>query len=186
MNFNKHSNLVGLHAFLGASDYHWLNDDPDKLRNRYLNYKARELGTRYHNVAKELIELKIKQPKTKTTFNMYVNDAIGFNMTPEQPLIYSENCYGTADAICFNENKSRLRIHDLKTGKTPASMNQLLIYASLFCLEYDFKPGEIETILRIYKNDEVKEMIATASDLTPVMNKIITADKIISKLKMEA
>lgn len=117
---------------------------------------------------------------------MYVNDAIGFNMTPEQPLIYSENCYGTADAICFNENKSRLRIHDLKTGKTPASMNQLLIYASLFCLEYDFKPGEIETILRIYQNDEVKEMIATASDLTPVMNKIITADKIISKLKMEA
>ena len=49
-------------------------------------------------------------------------------MTPEQILYYSDNCFGTADAILFRNNF--LRIHDLKTGKIPAHMEQLEIYAS--------------------------------------------------------
>jgi hypothetical protein len=32
---------------------------------------------------------------------MYVNDAIGYNMKVEQPLYYSENCFGHADTLCF-------------------------------------------------------------------------------------
>ena len=74
---------------------------------------------------------------------MYVNDAIGFRMRPEQPLFYSENCFGTADAISFDEKKKYLRIHDLKTGVGKVKLDQLLIYASLFCLEYNFKPGDM-------------------------------------------
>jgi hypothetical protein len=35
---------------------------------------------------------------------MYVNDAIGYQMTPEQPIYYSENCVGTADAISFKND----------------------------------------------------------------------------------
>ena len=31
MNFNKHLNLDGQHAFLGASKYHWINYDEGKI-----------------------------------------------------------------------------------------------------------------------------------------------------------
>ena len=64
------------------------------------------------------IRLKRKQPKIKETVCMHINDAIGFRMEPEVVLKYSLNCFGTADAICFR-NKT-LRIHDLKTGESPA------------------------------------------------------------------
>ena len=177
----NHNNLAGSHAFLSASDYHWIKDDEEKLKRRYDAYNAKIRGTELHDVAAKLIKLKIKQPRTKTTFNMYVNDGIGFDMKPEQTLYYSENCFGTADTICFN--KDVLRIHDLKTGKTPASMNQLLIYSALFCLEYDIKPGEIQTILRIYQNDDIDEYEASAEDIAPLMSKIITNDKIIKRIK---
>lgn len=114
---------------------------------------------------------------------MYVNDAVGFKMTPEQPLYYSENCFGTADAISFR--KGILRIHDLKTGVTPAHMSQLLIYAAIFCLEYDVMPSEIQFELRIYQNDEVVVFNPTAEDIVPIMDKIITFDKVLTKIKQE-
>ena len=76
-------------------------------------------------------------------------------MTPEQVLFYSVNAFGTADAIAFDERSKLLRIHDLKTGVTPASMAQLHVYAALFCLEYDKPPFEIKYDLRIYQNDEI-------------------------------
>lgn len=110
---------------------------------------------------------------------MYVNDAIGFKMTPEQPLFYSENCFGTADAISYR-NKL-LRIHDLKTGLIPAHMEQLMIYAALFCLEYKVKPADIDMELRIYQNNEVLYHNPTAEDIVPIMDKIITFDKVIRK-----
>ena len=183
MNFNKHYGLEGQHAFLGASQYHWLNYSDDKLRDRYANWKATERGTRLHALAAEMIELKVQAKGTKQTFNMYVNDAIGFGMTPEQILFFSENCFGTADAISFK--KDFLRIHDLKTGVTPAKMEQLEIYAALFCLEYDIRPGDIGMELRIYQNDEKNIFNPTAEDIFPIMDKIVHADKIISELKGE-
>ena len=183
MKWNPHADLKGTHAFLSASDYHWLNYDEDKLRLRYSKANARMLGTRMHDIAAELISLGIKLPQTKATLNKYVNDAINFHMRPEQTLFYSENCFGTADAICFRDDK--LRIHDLKTGETPASMNQLLIYAALFCLEYMVKPGEIYTELRIYQSNDVIKMEAKADDIAPIMSKIRTYDKIIKQMKTE-
>ena len=103
----------------------------------------------YMHLRAQCIMLNQKLPKSKQTLNMYVNDAIGFKMTPEQILYYSDNCFGTADAILFRNNF--LRIHDLKTGKIPAHMEQLEIYAALFCLEYKVKPADIEMELRIYQ-----------------------------------
>ena len=114
---------------------------------------------------------------------MYVNDAIGYLMTPEQVLYYSENCFGTADAICFRNNL--LRIHDLKTGVTPTHMEQLIIYAALFCLEYKIKPVDINFELRIYQNDEKIIFNPTVEDILPIMDKIVTADKIIRQLKQQ-
>ena len=142
MIFNKHFDIEGKHALLSPSQYHWLNYTEEKLVDRYYNWKAAERGTRIHALAAELIAEGIKLPRTNQTLNMYVNDGIGFKMQPEQPLKYSENCFGTADTIIFKNNL--LRIHDLKTGVTPASMKQLEIYAALFCLEYNYKPTEIE------------------------------------------
>ena len=183
MIWNDHSRDVpeGSHAFLGASKYSWLNYTEDKLKETYKNLLAKERGTKLHNIAKELIEESIKLPKSNKTLNMYVNDAIGFKMRPEQVLYYSDNCYGTADAIIFKKNF--LRIHDLKTGVTPASLHQLEIYASLFCLEYDIKPNDIEMELRIYQNDDILVGNPKAEDILPIMNKIIIFDRIIDEIK---
>lgn len=118
MNFNNHSNLVGQHAFLGASKYHWLNYDAAKIAEAYRNAQAVQMGTRLHAFAAECIDLRQRLPKSRKTLNMYVNDAIGYNLKPEQVLYYSQNCFGTADAIDMRGDL--LRIHDLKTGKVPA------------------------------------------------------------------
>lgn len=189
MNFNKHYELRGLHAYLGASKYHWLNYDEDKLKNSYMNFLATQKGTELHDFAAQAIKLGVKLQKTKATLNMYVNDAIGFKMTPEQPLYYSENCFGTADAISFRKNgrsgRYILRIHDLKTGVTPAKMEQLYIYAALFCLEYGVKPHDIDIELRIYQNDEVIIETPLPEDICMVMDKIVFSDKIIARVKLE-
>lgn len=153
MKFNDHSRLVGCHAFLSASQYHWINYDDNKLIDRYSTYQAAQRGTELHDFAATCIKLGQRLPRSAKTLNLYVNDAIGFHMTPEQVLYYSENCFGTADSICFRNNF--LRIHDLKTGETPAHMEQLEIYAALFCLEYGIDPNTIDIELRLYQSNEV-------------------------------
>ena len=103
-------------------------------------------------------------------------------MTPEQVLYYSENCFGTADSICFRDDI--LRIHDLKTGVLPAHMEQLLIYDALFCLEYRVKPEKIQIENRIYQSDDIIITTPEADDVNAVMEKIREFDPIIAKLKM--
>lgn len=183
MDFNPHLNLVGKHAFLSASKYHWINYDEDKLAASFRKYLAVQRGTQLHEFAKDCIILGIKLPKSKKTLNMYVNDAIGFKMTPEQPLYFSDNCFGTADAISFRKNE--LRIHDLKTGETPASMSQLEVYTALFCLEYGVKPSDIFTELRIYQSDQVLIHQPDAEVISSIMGKIIIFDKRIEALLLE-
>ena len=181
MNFNEHSGLKGQHAFLSASKYHWTNYTEEKLDATYLKHLAIERGCRLHELAATLIDLGVKLPKTRSSLNSYVNDAIGYKMKTEQVLFYSVNCFGTTDAISFRKNL--LRIHDLKTGVTPASMRQLEVYASLFCLEYDVKPHEIEMELRIYQDDEVLIHIPEEETIRFIMDKIILFDKRIENLK---
>ena len=183
MNFNKHSNLQGMHAFLGASKYHWLNYDDEHLKIAWQNASAAKRGTELHELAAMLIRLNQRLPRSEKTLNMYVNDAIGYKMTPEQPLFYSENCFGTCDAICFRKNQ--LRIHDYKSGNTPAHMEQLLIYNALFCLEYGIKPSTITSELRIYQNDEIVGYIPEPDEIVHIMDKIIYFDKIIAQFKSE-
>ena len=181
MIFEKHSNLAGHHATLSASKYHWLNYDDSKMADVYMNMIAVQRGTELHELAERCIKLKQKLPKTNKTLNMYVNDAIGYRMTPEQILYYSDICFGTADAISFKKNL--LRIHDLKTGKTPAHMEQLFIYAALFCLEYRIKPGDIQIETRIYQNDEILIDSPTVEDILPIMDKIKHFDRLIRDIR---
>lgn len=183
MNFNKHSNLEGCHAFLGASQYHWLNYSDEKLVERYSKFMAAQRGTELHEFAATCIKLGQRLPKSPKALNNYVNDAIGYRMTPEQVLYYSDNCFGTTDAISFRKNF--LRIHDLKTGEVPAHMEQLYIYAALFCLEYRIKPGEIEIETRIYQANDMQVANPTADIILPIMDKIITFDKLINKIKQQ-
>lgn len=184
MIFNAHSNLAGQHAFLSASKYHWINYDDEKLDRVYVAALAAQRGTELHALAHELIRLGVKLPRSQKTLNMYVNDALGFRMTPEQILYYSDNCFGTADAISYRNRK--LRISDLKTGVTPTSEHQLEVYAALFCLEYRVKPFETDIELRIYQNDETREYEGDPDVITHIMDKIITFDKRITIIRQEA
>lgn len=180
MRFNPHSTVLGSHAFLSASKYHWINYSDDKLVDVWTNSQAAKRGTELHALAHELIRLGVKLPRTTATLNMYVNDGIGYRMSTEQVLFYSSHIFGTADTIAFAKNV--LRIHDLKTGLIAGSIHQLEVYAALFCLEYDYKPGEITTILRIYQNDEIIEVESDVDAIAHIMSKIINFDKIIETL----
>ena len=184
MDFNKHSNLVGQHAFLSPSNYYWLNDDPDKLTARYLNAKAAQRGTELHALAENMIRLGVKPTKNDNTFNAYVNDAIGYRMTPEQVLYFSPNCFGTTDAI--SDRRNELRIHDLKTGKIEADMRQLIIYAALYCHEYGVHPEDLNKIeLRIYQNNDVKSYCPDPEEVQATIDKIKLLDKHLESLKAE-
>lgn len=183
MQFNNHHKLEGLHAPFSASQSAWLRYDDNKAIEVYRNKKAAEMGSRLHAWAKSTIDLAIKQPRSKKTIYMYVNDAIGFKMNTEVVLYYSDRFFGTADAISFRNGV--LRIHDLKTGKSPVSMDQLEVYVALFCLEYKIKPGDISIELRIYQNDEIIVHNPTAEDILPIMDKIIHLNKLLEQLEYE-
>lgn len=184
MNFNEHSNLNGLHAPFSPSQPAWLRYDDNKIREVYRNKQAVLMGTRLHQWAAETIQLGIKQQRSNRTICNYVNDAIGFRMTPEQVLYFSPRFFGTADAITFKNGM--LRIHDLKTGKNPAHMEQLEIYSALYCLEYGVKPADINIELRMYQNDEVIVHNPDVTDIVPIMDKIRHFDKVLEELEEES
>jgi hypothetical protein len=161
-----------------------VNYTDEKLDRTYVAALAAQRGTELHAFAHEAIRLGIKLPRSQKTLNMYVNDAIGFRMTPEQILYYSDNSFGTADAISFRKNV--LRIHDLKTGVMMTSEKQLEVYSALFCLEYRVKPEDIEIELRIYQGDEVRVYIPEPGGIRFIMNKIVAFDKRIEAIRREA
>ncbi len=188
MNFNRHSELEGKHAFLSPSKMTWLRYSRDDMRNAYYNAMAAARGTKLHAMAKDLITEGIKVRGNKQTFAAYVNDAIGYGMTPEQPLYFSQNCFGTTDAIHYKPGV--LRIHDYKSGTTPAHMEQLEIYAALFMLEYErvfgVRPDNTKTILRIYQNDDIIEDEPEPDRIESIMNAIRERDEWVDELRMES
>ena len=186
MKFNDHKKLEGAHAVFSPSQSCWLRYNDGYAFEVFLNKKACEIGTRLHQWAKDTIDLRIRQPRCNKTLYAYVNDAIGFKMDTEVVLYYSDRFFGTADAISFRNGV--LRIHDLKTGKSGKiedDIEQLEIYAALFCLEYKMKPGEIEMELRVYKNDEVLVHNPTAEDILPIMDKIVHLNKLLERMDEE-
>ena len=173
----------GAHAFLSPSQYHWIRYNDDKIVSTYKNYQQKEWGTRLHAYACESILLGQKLPRSRQTLNMFVNDAIGFHMTPEVLLFYSENFFGTTDAISFDEKTNMLRIHDLKTGTTPAHMEQLRVYMALFCLRYKYKPIDIKAELRIYQSCNIDVEIPDPEEIQDIMNIGVRFDKLLKQEK---
>lgn len=184
MNFNRHLDIAGKHAFLSPSNYHWLNYDEQKLEARFFAAMSARRGTDLHELAHEAIRLGVKLAKSNKALATYVNDGIGYKMQCEQPLYYSDNCFGTADTLSFRRNK--LRIHDLKTGISPTSEKQLEVYAALFCLEYGFDPFEIDIELRIYQREEVRVYDPIPEGLLGIIDKIIEFDRQIEIIKEES
>lgn len=208
MNFIDHSKLKGQHAVLSASQFRWINYDPNKLADIYFNSYMQQIGTVIHEFAAKLIDQKMKLDESgikllifylreknipefiinnidvdSIYFNLmnYVNDGIGFGMTTEQVLYYSENCFGTTDAISFYRKK--LRIHDLKTGVAPGHMEQLEIYAALFCLEYKIKPKDIGIELRIYQGGDIIGYEPAHEEIMDICDKIVHSNSIIESIK---
>lgn len=190
--FNQHPRLEGMHAFLSPSNYHWLRYDPAKLLTRLETAKAAARGTSLHALAAHAITEGVRLYPDGSTLSLYVNDAIEFRMDAERTLFFSLDCYGTADAIGFEQYVEVvgdvvgfLRIHDLKTGVSPCSVEQLYIYAAIFCLEYGFKPYEIEGELRIYQNDKVDCYEIDRVTLTEVISTIVAHQRVIDEYRME-
>ena len=182
MRFNKHLNLQGEHAFLSPSQYHWIHYTPDRLLERWTAAQASLYGNLQHEYAHREIE-EGRLSDLVGTVGLYINDAIRYRMTCEQVLYYSENCFGTADTICFRHKT--LRIHDLKTGVIKGSVHQLEVYAALFCLEYDMDPYSMKIELRIYQDNEVSVYEADPEDIIHIMNRIQEFDRLISHRKLE-
>lgn len=212
MTWNMHSNLIGKHALFNPSGVTWLNysteeDGLEQIFQRYRAQYATLIGTTMHEYAEKRIRYRLRMTKSdKNSVLMYlldkgipisvidmdymfdnlyhyVNDAIGFRMDPEVILFYSDNCYGTTDAIYYRNKE--LRIHDYKSGRSVPHIEQPLIYAGLFCLEYGVKPKEITTNLRIYHAEEVLESTPEPEQIESVMTQIIALDKIVDKWKAE-
>ena len=196
------------HALLGGSKYAWVNYTEEQLYNYVVSTYATTIGTLVHELAAKLIKNKLKITKSEAkkmimlhllengiprsvidveryseNFTAYVNDAIGFDMRPEQKLVYSEYAWGTADAISFNEKKGMLRIHDYKNGVTQPSLHQLENYAAFFCLEYHIQPKDISTELRIYWQNQIITGLPTAADIVPIMDETITKSQFIKIMK---
>ena len=189
MIFNDHYNLKDCHAFLSPSQYHWVNYDTEKLAERYSNYKAKERGVELHDLASRCIKNRVKLARSKMSLSQFVNDAIGYKMESEQILYYSDNCFGTADAISFRKdrktNRYLLRIHDLKTGVVPANMMQLMVYAALFCLEYGYSPEDIDIELRIYQEEVPDILNPDPLDVKVIMDTIVHHDSFLRELQQK-
>ena len=82
MNFNKHFELDGKHALLSPSKPYWLNYNRDQMIGYVLAQNAAARGTKLHDLAAKLIEEGLKLRGSTQTLTAYVNDAIGYGMTP--------------------------------------------------------------------------------------------------------
>lgn len=186
MRFHKHSDLEGKHSFLSPSKYAWLRYDDQKLERMFMEHLAHLRGMEEHEFAARAIKLGHRMPDEQKTMNLYINDCIGWRMKPEVTLYWSEFCHGTADAIGFQESKQILRVSDLKTGKNPTKFDQLIVYAALFCLEYEFtKPWEIETELRIYQGNAAKLLVADPDEIFHAMDRILTGTRLLEEIRAE-
>lgn len=204
MRWNDHSNLKNTHALFSPSTGGWEKYDQDRLQERYYTSFATTIGTAIHDEAmwhinKKILvkatakgELKLSLYKNPSipddiidvldfdpifkNYMAYVNDAIGYRMDAEVILYSNDLCYGTTDAISYSNDF--LRIHDLKTGVTPAHMEQLFKYAALFCHEYKTDPHKIDMEFRIYQLNDIIVANPTGDDIMPFIDQVTQINKL--------
>jgi len=206
MKWERFPELAGKHAFLSASKSTWLRKSDEELADSYIGSWATTIGTLVHAYAADRMKYRrelsennvdgvlfdlIRNGVPESAIDMgfifptlmrYVNDSIAYGMDPEVQLRYSDLCYGTTDAIQFRRKK--LRIHDLKTGTTPAKIDQLMIYAALFFHQYGYKPEDTKTELRIYQAGDILVCDPDPAEIREVMELIAHDDEIVRALLM--
>lgn len=211
MIWHDHSRLEGQHALLSPSKKSWLNYDSQSMFDSYASSWASTIGTAIHAFAESRIERRKKLTKSCRdsldqylydagipeqlididlyfdNLSSYVNDCIGFRMKPEVLLYLSDDCFGTTDAINYDEKNRILRISDYKSGKTTPSMDQLLIYAALFMIEYkrdlNLELGNIKIELRIYYQNEVLYYEPEANEMAHLIDIILSKNKMLKEIK---
>lgn len=208
MIFHNYSNLDGKHARFSPSQPYWLGDTEEGIIKRFRGQYAAQIGTIIHDFARKYIKHGLKLVKSDKknmvlellesdvpgsvidgldidfifeNLQSYVNDSVNFRMSPEVHLYFSDNFFGTTDAISFDEKSKKLRISDLKTGASPSPIEQLIIYTALFCLEYKVNPFDISTELKMYKNNEILLLEPDPDDISEAMEKIKTFETIIQR-----
>lgn len=211
MRWHDHSDIEGKHAFLSPSKKSWLNYDIDKLEAAYVNSWATTIGTVLHSFA----EIRIKRRKRLTkscrdtldqfmyengipvklidvdkyfdNLSLFVNESIGFRMEPEVGLKISDDCFGHTDAISFDERDRILRISDYKSGMTEPSMDQLLIYAALFFIEYkkelNLELSNFRTELRLYFQEQVLYFEPDEQTMAHVVDTVLCQNKAVQTIK---
>lgn len=197
MKWNNHKDYEGRHAFMGGSNYHWLNYDNEAFENRYYSQYSQSIGTALHQLAHDCIVSNIKLNKHDihliemamfkayiprdaydpnyllTNLIPFVNDAIGFHMSSEILLFVNEFCFGTVDAIAYNDFEKTLRVHDYKSGMIPAKIEQCYIYMAMFCIEYKIDPRKLKLLeARIYQNCECLIDNPSSDIILDIMNRI--------------
>lgn len=212
MIFAEHLELRDTHAIFSPSRPHFINYDDDAMIRSYISSFSTQIGTAVHAFAKKKIDGQFPIEDNQSERNWllmhlldagiprrvidieriflnlipYVNDAIGYKMQTEIPLVYEKTLFmGTADAIVHR--RGTLRIHDLKTGIQPASMDQPLCYAALAFLEYkrEIKPDNTKVELRIYQNQEVAVHNPSTDEVKAIMDKITHGNMVINNFIAE-
>lgn len=207
MIFNKHPEIEGKHALYGASKYGWIDREltEDAVRHELEVAYSQQNGTDIHALAKKLIWQKKKLPKNLKfirflvevelgargelvsdialyTLYSYVNDAIKLNMRPEVELMNTPWNFGTCDCIRV-EPDGRLIIHDLKTGSSTASMQQLRAYAALWCAEYHVDPSELKSIeLHLYQNNKIIDDFPSPDDISRIIHNGTVRSQIVNSI----
>lgn len=208
MGSKDHLELKGTHAPFSPSQPSWLNYTPEKLLGNYVSGYATMIGTLTHEFAEKRIKKvdkltpegidswefylwdhkvpeyvlhNIDKERIYGTLLMYVNDCIDFGMEPEKILYFSDNFYGTADAISFK--RKTLRISDLKTGTSLVKDEQLLVYAAFFCLENKIKPKDIKIELRFYKELDILYCEPEPEAIESIMQIVISHNKILQSFR---
>lgn len=188
MNWNQHS-VKDEHAMFPPSQPAWLRYDEAKLRSRYETIDATKRGTLLHEHAANCIKMGTKLADYHQTLNMYVNDAIGYEMSPERLLMGSPHFYGTADSILFDDRTGTIRVHDYKSGVSKVYEDQVNLYIAYALLEYGdlygMTPEKCTMEGRIYQTNGVKIWNPDPEYIRWIMNVVKTNEILLSKWESE-
>lgn len=195
------------HATFSPSQPYWLADTKDEFLQRFRSSYAPQIGTVLHDFARKYIARGVTLSKYDKkhaivellesgipgtvvdcldfdfifeNLRTYVNECVACRMDPEIRLRYSADFFGTTDAIQFTERDQVLRISDLKTGTTPAKIEQLIVYAALFCLDYGKDPNTITPVLKIYQNNDILCVEPDKGEIKNACDKIVEFNELVS------
>lgn len=189
---NKYRSDIGTEIHEWASHQIILGSKPSGIREV-------ERGVKTHIYEKYMVDTsKAYDPRVGSIFldhlrylpgeaylsvKMFVCDSIGFRMESEQKLSVSKVIEGTADAVRFYPKDNLLRISDLKTGSRPAKIEQVFIYAALYCYENRLDPLKTNFEARIYQNGEIYIEQPTGEEIKSLLNTILHINEVVSKFE---